>query len=62
MEKKYFFTFHFVSGKEIKVYCSEERKELFINSLLKHWNETTTAGNELGINFSLVTHYEITEE
>lgn len=55
----YIFTVYFSSGKTLSAKFNGKKKKEILNSLKKGWNETTSIGEEFGINFSLVTHYEI---
>ncbi len=60
-EKKICVTYYFVSGKSTKVNYDKEKWEKVYETLSKQWNLCYTTGFSYGINFSLVTHYEIEE-
>lgn len=51
--------FYFVSGIHMDVKYTKEKFEEISNMLLKNWNQCNSACESFGINFSLVTHYEL---
>ncbi len=59
MEDEVVVTFYFVSGKSIEVLYSKERLDTVIELLKIHWTSSSSTGPLFGINFSLVTHYEV---
>ena len=52
-------TFHFVSGKSMDVSFSIEKFNEVICSLRQGWNTCSSIGDSFGVNFALVTHYEV---
>jgi len=60
MNKDYIITFYFVSGKQLEVEYNEVNKNNLIEKL-KNWNTVNAIGQDFGINFTLVTHYEVNE-
>ena len=61
MSKTVYLTFHFVSGKSVHCHFSEKKFNDLLNCLKQGWKTTATIGDDLGINFALVTHYEVNE-
>ncbi len=57
--KEFIITYHFVSGKSVDVKYSEEKFADFLQKLSLGWQTCFSTGKEFGINFSLVTHYEV---
>jgi hypothetical protein len=55
-------TFHFASGKTMDIYFSKKKLDEILESLKLNWKECNSIGPEWGINFSLVTHYEIKDK
>lgn len=51
--------FYFVSGATMSVSLIQEKIDEILKSLETKWTYTTITGDGWGINFSLVTHYEI---
>lgn len=51
--------FHFVSGSYMDVLYSPEIFELLKKKLGECWPTLSLTGNKWGVNFSLVTHYEV---
>lgn len=59
MSDKKIITFHFVSGKTMDVLFSQDKLDEILKSLARGWTTCSSIGQEWGINFSLVSHYEI---
>jgi len=53
-------TFHFVSGKKIRVNYYQEACQSLLEWLEQDWDKVQAIGPDFGINYSLVTHYEVT--
>jgi hypothetical protein len=60
IDKYYNVKFYFVSGKQLEVEYNEVNKNTLIEKL-KNWNTVNAIGQDFGINFTLVTHYEVNE-
>jgi len=52
-------TFYFVSGEQMDIAFSDEKWNEILNILKKTWNDLYCTNSSYGINFSLVTHYEV---
>lgn len=50
-------TFYFVSGQSMDVTYSKTNRDELVKVLQKCWSTANNAGENFGINFSLVTHY-----
>jgi hypothetical protein len=55
-------TFYFSSGEKFMGDMSQEKLDYLIKTLANDWSSTTMTHPELGINFSLVTHYKVNKE
>ena len=53
-------TFHFVSGKKIHVNYYQEDFDKLLELLERDWDKVQAIGPDFGLNYSLVTHYEVT--
>jgi hypothetical protein len=51
--------FHFVSGESLKVNFSKDKFNNILECLKKGWDGCFSIGENFGLNFSLVTHYEV---
>ncbi len=60
MSFEYKITFHMVSGYAYELEYSKKSKENLISRLkANEWKDVIIEGEEYGINFAHVTHYEI---
>lgn len=50
---------HFVSGKTMDISFSNKKIDDLLEALKNNWKELYSIGPTWGINFSLITHYEI---
>jgi len=52
-------TYYFTSGKSMDVKYSQDKFLEFVKKIGHGWNTCSSVGIEFGINFALVTHYEV---
>ncbi len=58
MENEVIVIFYFVSGLNITIEFSQEKFDELFNILSKSW-DASSMGKKFGVNFNLVTHYEV---